>query len=483
MSRAWSANQNQIFDFVRSGSGNAIVEAVAGSGKTTTMVEAQKIVMHQNKSNVFLAFNKSIAEELKQRGVNGRTFHSITYSPVTRHKGVRDIADDKMHRICKAKLSGDEMAMYGTFINRLVGLAKQSGMGPLLADTQANWMGIVEYHDLELEDDNAELGVAVDLAREALHWSNESPLVDFDDLLYLSVKEGLTLPKFEFLFVDEAQDTNAIQRAILRKMLLPNSRIVAVGDPAQAIYGFRGADSNSLSLIAREFSCESLPLTVTYRCPTKVVEYVHQWVSHIQAAPGAPEGEVMNLGQAWDHSIFNPQDLVVCRTTKPLIALAFQMIKQHRPVFVMGSEIGKQLKGLIKKLKANSLEELEAKLEIWETAEVEKAVARQKDSKVATIQDKAATIRCLIEGMDDGKSINDLNLVIDQMFINKADATILATIHKAKGLEANRVFWLNRSACPSKWARQDWQRQQEDNLCYVAATRAIKSLVMIEEQD
>jgi superfamily I DNA/RNA helicase len=44
------------------------------------------------------------------------------------------------------------------------------------------------------------------------------------------------------------------------------------------------------------------------------------------------------------------------------------------------------------------------------------------------------------------------------------------------------VFWLNSSLCPAKWARQDWQKQQEVNLCYVAATRAMSELHLIEEK-
>ncbi|MBN6046748.1 UvrD-helicase domain-containing protein, partial [Citrobacter sp. ku-bf4] len=127
-------------------------------------------------------------------------------------------------------------------------------------------------------------------------------MVDFDDLLYLAVKDGISLPKFDFIFVDEAQDTNAIQRALLRKIMRKGSRIVAVGDPAQAIYGFRGADSESLNLIAEEFDAIKLPLSISYRCSTSVVSYAQQWVSHIQAAPGAKAGEVQELGTKWDTS-------------------------------------------------------------------------------------------------------------------------------------------------------------------------------------
>jgi hypothetical protein len=129
--RVWSPLQQDIFDFVQSGHGNAIVEAVAGSGKSTTIVEALKRVKG---SSIFLAFNKSIADELKSRGVNARTFHSLTYTPVTQAKGVRAVEANKLRYLCDAKFKGDDMALYGAFACRLVGLARQLGVGCLVPD-------------------------------------------------------------------------------------------------------------------------------------------------------------------------------------------------------------------------------------------------------------------------------------------------------------------------------------------------------------
>ena len=478
--RAWSSYQIAVFDFVEHGQGNAVVEAVAGSGKTTTIVEALKRVRG---SSIFLAFNKSIAEELKRRGVNARTFHSLTYSPVTKHKQARNIDVDKLRRLCDAKLSGDDAQLYGAFITRLVGLGRQAGIGCLVPDVQQTWLDLVEYHDMELESEYADLGRALELASKLLQESNASNMVDFDDLLYLAVKEGLSLPKFDFVFVDEAQDTNAIQRAILRKIMHKGSRLVAVGDPAQAIYGFRGADSDSLDLVADEFECKRLPLTISYRCPQAVVNYAQQWVSHIQAAPNASEGEVQDLGLKWDAKVFQAGDLVVCRTTAPIIALAYKMLRARVPVQVMGREIGQGLKTLINKLNARGIDQLISKLEAWRTREVEKATAKKQDAKAEALNDKADAILCLVDGMvETDRSVPALLRIIDNLFADKGAATVLATIHKAKGLEAPRVFWLNRSLCPAQWAKQEWQQQQEVNLCYVAATRAQQTLVIIEAE-
>lgn len=482
MAREWSQYQQNVFSFVEAGRGNAVVEAVAGSGKTTTIVEALQRVNNARRTSIFLAFNKSIATELKARGVNARTFHSLTYSVVTRFKEARDVTMDKLRKLITANLTGEDVMLYGTFITRLVGLGRQAGIGCLVEDTQAAWLDLVRYHDLELENDNADLGTALDLASKLLAWSNASPLVDFDDMLYLPVKEGLTLPKFDFVFVDEAQDTNAIQRAILRKIMGPNSRLIAVGDPAQAIYGFRGADSNSLGLIADEFNCARLPLTVSYRCPQAVINFAHQWVDHIEAAPAAPQGEVRAMGTEWEPKVFQANDLVVCRTTKPLVVLGYQLMRARKPVYIMGKDIGDGLKALVEKMKARNIDFLAEKLEAWATREAEKALAAQQDAKAEAVQDKADAVLFLIDALDENhRTIPELLRLIDSLFSNKAEATVLATIHKAKGLEADTVFWLNSSMCPAKWAKQDWQQQQERNLCYVATTRAKQVLVLIED--
>lgn len=97
MSKTWSPLQTAIFNLIEDpNGGNAIIEAVAGSGKTTTIVEGVK---RARGTTIFLAFNKSIAEELKSRGVNARTFHSLTYGAVTQHKGVRTVEADKLRRM------------------------------------------------------------------------------------------------------------------------------------------------------------------------------------------------------------------------------------------------------------------------------------------------------------------------------------------------------------------------------------------------
>lgn len=476
--RVWSTDQQNLFDFAVHGQGHAVLEAVAGSGKSTTIKEACSRIAG---SSVFIAFNKAIVEDLKAAGVNARTFHSICFMPVLNSRRIKQPDADKLFKLCKATLSGDDQALYGAFIRKLVGLARNMGVGTSLQiDCDAVWYDLIAHHDMQLDSEYAKMDRAVELARALLDASNNTQAVDFDDMLYFAVRDGIRLPTFDFIFVDEMQDTNAIQRAIVRKLMHAGTRIIAVGDPAQAIYGFRGADSQSMDYFVQDFNAIRLPLSTTYRCAQSIVRMAQQWVPHIQAAPNAPEGEVVSL-RKWDNAVFGPKDLVVCRTTKPLIELAYRMLRDRIPVKVMGKEIGQGLKTLINKMNAYTLDALTNKLEAFRDREVQKAVAKGDEGKAASVADRVNCILFMIDTMEEGAGIRDLMNVIDSLFSDKVQGTTLATIHKAKGLEADTVFWLNSSKCPSPWARQDWQRDQENNLMYVAVTRAKSRLVLIEE--
>lgn len=479
----FSAYQNKIFAFLAETVRNLIVRAGAGSGKTTLLTE---IVKRLPGRTVFLAFNKSIQLELERRGVFAKTFHGLVYAPVTRFYSTmaRATVDaNKVRGLIRERYSDEEQRTYGAFVAKLVGLAKNSGVGILLDDTEQNWDDLAAKHDLEIEDGKGSHAEALQRSRDMLAISNkvarEQGVLDFDDLLYLAVLDGITLPTFDNVLVDEAQDTNAIQRAIIRKIMREGSRLVAVGDPSQGIYGFRGADSDAMDLIKSEFDADELPLTVSYRCATEIVKYASQF-GVIEAAPGAAEGVVTHLKREDKPvTMMEPTDLVICRLTAPLIQLAYDLMMARKPAYMMGREIGEGLVNLIKKQKAAGIKNLIAKLEESTAREIERAKAKGDDAKAERAEDRQNCILFLIETLDENsRTVPELTRVIENLFSNKADAVVLATVHKAKGLEAKRVFWLNYDF-NSKWARQPWQKQQEKNLRYVAATRAKSELVLI----
>jgi superfamily I DNA/RNA helicase len=403
-----------------------------------------------------------------------------------------------MRDLLRQQLSEQEQDRHGAAVLQLCGLAKAHGIVPravrdlapcgLLEDEEPTWRQLVEHFGIELsknglddEEDPAIFDRVVGLTRRLLEASLRvgRHTIDFDDMLYLPTVCGASFFKNDWVFVDEAQDVSLIQRAMLRRALSPNGgRLVAVGDPHQAIYGFRGADSDSLDNIQAEFDAIKLPLSISYRCPRKVVELAQQYVSHIESAPDAPEGTYQHQGTEWKAETINENDAILCRNNAPLVALAYRLIREGKPVRLLGRDIGAGLVSLIKRLKAKSLQDLDRKLEAWKEHETEKLLARQREDLAAGLNDKVETLRVFMD-VADPQTVPGVIDAIYRLF-SSSKGTVLSTVHKAKGMEWDTVYLLNRDALmPSRWARQEWQKRQEINLIYVALTRAKSTLVDI----
>lgn len=505
--RAWSPYQQAIFDFVVEGTGSAVVIAVAGSGKTTTIVEAANRLMASArvKSNfrysaTFVAFNKSIAEELKTRlpgSVRAQTLNSLGFGAWRRHLGDKanslKLDANKTRQLTQDVIPPAKFSLFSKGMSRIIGIAKAIGLVPvalegkykgLVEDTDEKWVSIIEDYGIDVEfetDDEQDVAQFVHYAREILTKSIQmaDSLIDFDDQLYMPVIAQASFWQNDFIFVDEAQDLNVIQRIMLKRALKSNGRLVAVGDPRQAIYAFRGADSSSIDQIKKYFNARELPLTISYRCPKAVVAEAQQWVSHIQSHETAKEGSVNHLDK-YDASTFNPTDVIVCRNTFPLIEQAFALLRDGVPCKVRGRDIGAGLVALVKKFKTNDLDKFQTKLDEYVNGKVSKWIQDGKEELAVRLQDQFDTLQVFMESLEPGATVNDLTAKIESMFSDNGPAILtLSTIHKAKGLEFQRVFVLDAWLMPSKYARTPEAKMQEANLQYVAVTRAQLDLFYI----
>lgn len=496
-----SKYQQALFDWIQNGSGSAIVEAVAGSGKTTSMVQSLNMI-DSKKSILFLAFNKSIAEELAERApkhVKCMTMNALGHRAVMQQFGRVTLDSKKTQMILErmvdtSMMTADEDRMFNFLIKKLVGIAKSVGLVPhtsdkisLVPDNTETWNKLIDYFDIEIgsaemtpDAVHAMTDKAIELTRTALNMSiNETKIIDFNDQLYFPVIYGLPMTQYDWVFVDESQDISSIQRTMLTKTLKKDGRLVAVGDPRQAIYGFRGADSDSMNQIAKTFNCVNLPLSISYRCPKAVVREAQTIVSHIEASETAPEGLVKNLGLMVP-TLFKVNDMVVCRNTAPLVQLAYSLISNKIPAKVMGRDIGEGLVSLVKKLRAKSIMELSTKLYAWKVRESERLLKDDPEANLSKIEDKFECLNCFIE-FSGAETVDQLIRAIQTMFGEESAGTVLlSTIHKAKGLEAKRVFILDAWRMPSPYARKPHQREQEMNLLYVAITRAQEELYYVD---
>ena len=177
------------------------------------------------------------------------------------------------------------------------------------------------------------------------------------------------------------------------------------------------------------------------------------------------------------------KDAILCRNTAPLIEVAYKLIRSGRAAKVEGRAIGDGLIALARRWKATTIPVLLQRLELYEEREVQKALSKGNDAKVEEVQDRCATLKEICASCQDRglTTVKDVTDSIQNLFADgAADCVILATYHRSKGREWPRVYLYEHSTrCPSRAARQPWQLEQEDNLAYVAVTRAQEELIWV----
>jgi superfamily I DNA/RNA helicase len=498
-----SPQQAAFIHEAHTGTSSIVLIAVAGAGKTTTILQAVKKMRGQT---IILAFNKKIAEEIKAKlkrdGIDWKkaeaaTTHSIGLrnwkNHIKRHVGGEVmIQQDKVGRMIGPMLEHGEidaeLKPFIAVILQLVTLAKANAIGIVgHIEDESLWEDIVEHFDLfddkEIKKKGQEI---IETAIMLLKKSNdELNVIDFDDMIYLPLLYDITFFQFDNVIMDEAQDSNLTRQLLADALLKRGGRFMGVGDPRQAIYGFTGADNDSMDNLKQHFRAKEMPLTVTYRCPKAVVKFAQTWVDHIQAHETAPDGEVAI--ESFETMLLKPEMLngdaaILCRNTRPLVTAAFALIRAKIPCRIEGRDIGEQLVKLVTRWKSISdVHELEDKLVDWLEAEEIKWTEKKKLAKVQEAQDKVETIRVIIEACLEDKrdQISDVVAYIDNIFADNVTGILtLSTIHRSKGREWKTVYWLDRfNTCPSRFATMEWEQLQEANLCYVAATRSMGRLV------
>lgn len=471
-----SKYQLDIYDACAHTNDNLIIRAVAGSGKTTTIVEASK---HLPDGTRFFAFNKAIALELGKRlptHVRASTFHSLCLSTVKQLYPKAQINGKKTWEHLKNADAGFTDAD-GSFGNRIIGLLKSWGVGTVMnpLDIEEAVLELCEEHDIEPDEWTIEDALPV-IRKAYLSSLDDTDTIDFDDMLLYPILYNIPFVECPCAVIDEAQDTNGIQREILKRLLEPASRLIAVGDPRQAIYGFRGATSTAMDYLQRDFSATRFPLSVSYRCAKNIVLEAQTLEPGILPSESAPEGAVMSLDSFDRWPGFSGG--IICRNNAPLVRLAYQLARVGIPFTFRGRDFAKGLTSLIDKLTGKKILMMNVfrhKLEQWKDEQLKKRT-------VAAAMDKYDALVGLIDELDKGGTSDGLKKLVVKLFTDreKASPRVLSSIHQAKGLEWESVIFYAPELIPSYYATQPWQRVQEDNLKYVGITRAMKNLIYVK---
>ena len=476
-----SSYQKEIYRVFKTTSSNINISAVAGSGKTTVLIHLLNYVP-AGKSAIFLAFNKSIVSELKERienkNVEISTLHAFGWRLIMSRYGGKVRMNEKklIGKIDQAIKKVDwipekKRGYYFYMLSTLVDLMRHNLCEKEIESVQE----IADRYDIPINDQEAELALKI-YAQSA----SDKSQFDFTDMIYQPVTDAtIRFRKFDYVFCDESQDFSLAQQNMIKNIIARRGRLITVGDPRQAIYGFAGADSNSyesLSTLAGE--SVRLPLSVCYRCGKRIVQEAQKIVPEIDYHKDAEDGEVRD-GFLTE---LKYGDWVVCRNVKPLIQTYLWLMKNKIKSHVRGRDIGEGLKAMVIKTGAktiagmmrileNDLEKLKSKLE-------KRGVRRPElHPKVELFLQRLEVIECLIYEVPDVKSLLGL---LDDIFSDEVNGILLTTIHKSKGLENDVIFFLCPELIPSVFATQPWQFEQEYNLKYVAITRAKKELIYVD---
>lgn len=480
-----SKYQQAIFDFILNDKGNAIVEAVAGSGKTKTIEEVIKL-LNPCLHICYLVFNKKNQLEAAQKlpsHVTVSTLNAFGHKLCCRAYGsskpdVRKTRNILMNLANYDNLSKEEQKKiwkWGYSIEKLVSLAKgyawhdMSGIEDLAGkhdiELPTNKIGQVDPQYLHLLTATFEASI------------KNTAIRDFDDQIYMPVMNDFDMPFYDIVFIDECQDLNPIKIALVKKLNENGSRIIAVGDRHQAIYGFAGADVLAIQTLQNVLKAKILPLSVCYRCCKSVVDYAKQYVPQIEPFELAPVGTILTKSLTEYDKAIRVGDYVLCRITAPLVSECLKRIREGVKAVVLGREILESLLSMLDKVVGScDIETALTRLDDYYIRESDKLKKLHADNQLILLQDKVETLRVIMAESDDLLMVKSK---LNSIFSDTAAGITHMTMHKAKGLEADRVYILKPELVPHKLATQDWQLEQENNLMYVAVTRAKMELIFV----
>lgn len=494
-----SKYQQGIFDFIQHGNGNAVINALAGSGKTSTIVNAVKLIPSTCNA-LFIAFNKEIVKELEKKlegvkNVQVKTLHSLGFLMIRRNLGTNiEIDEYKYRTFIKKNIKQLSSADFDKMTTKLIqqytdNVIQLCDLGRYnLAQCEKDLLQVSARHDIPIIDDEC------DAVLNVLKWGKENTTsIDFTDMVWLPYE--LTLNpiglQYDYIFIDECQDLNAAQRELFLRCFRRGTRFIAVGDKKQAIYSFAGADAKSFAKLQSLPNTTTLPLPISYRCPKKVVNLANQFVDTMECREGAPDGEIVHNVSIKD---IHDGDMVLCRTKMPLIKLYMRYLRMGVKSYVRGQDIGLNLLRMVDKTEQImlnvSLQKDGVFARLYDDLFEERnrlMIKRGMDLEDATLSnqimnkyDSIKALEILAEGLTSARDLHDR---IENVFAESADGVCLSTIHKAKGLEANNVYILCKTLMPSRLATQDWEKEQEQNLMYVAYTRAKYKLGFVSETE
>lgn len=497
-----SKYQTAIFDFIKNGQGHLVVEAAAGSGKTWTLVKSISLIPNDKKI-LLSAFNNDIVKELKKKvgdltNVDTRTLHSLGLMFIKRNYRDKSAVPEPFKYDSYIRQHAHELSemnikrfAYKEYCRYLDNVKKYVDFGRYyLCQTAKDLEFIEERYDIDPIGDERKVAIAV------MEWGKqELDIIDYTDMIWLPhvlFMKPLGL-QYDYIMVDECQDMNKAERELVLKCFKMGTRLISFGDSNQTIYSFSGSDPESFDALKSLPNTTALPLSISYRCADTIVDFAKKLVPSIERNDDNREGKIINNASLED---VKDGDMILCRNNAPLIQVYCSFLKMGKKTYIMGKDIGANLKKIIKQYKKDELnvscnkdglfvrlyyDLFRSRNDLMRHSGIDPTTAIYSQQ----IQNKLDIIKVLEILSEDINTSDELLEKIETIFSkkNKNEGIALSTVHKAKGLEANNVFIACSSLMPSKSAKLKWEINQEHNLMYVAYTRAKNTLGFLDEKD
>ena len=500
-----SKYQLAIYDFVEHGLGNAVISASAGSGKTYTIIKLLDYIP-KDKKVLIVAFNRDIRQEIKAKVINAGhknvqvdTFHSLGYKILNANFNRRFVNTDpneyKYSNYISNNISqlstintfrlGKQFSQYLSNIQNLVNFGRC-----YLSETVEDLDKVCERYGIICIADEKEVAVKV------LEWGEKClDEIDYTDMVWLpnTLHLDSKFYKYDWIIVDECQDLNMVEKDMLFTCRRMGTRMLFFGDKAQAIYSFSGADSEAFDKLRELEDTIQLPLSISYRCPKNIVEYVHYLVPTIEYdKKNKIKGEIIENANLSD---VKDGDMILCRNNAPLAKIYIELLRNGIKTKILGKDYSANLSKTIKNTKEEllnvdlSMQGVFSKLydifyDLVETTIHKQNITKEEaltSSSIIAKLDEIKVLEILSEGLTTSKELQER---INDIFTdNKESGIILSTIHKSKGLESPNVYIACKSLMPSKTAKQPWEIEQENNLIYVAYTRTKNKLGFLDETE
>lgn len=522
--------QKQIFQFFKIGKGHGMIDAVAGSGKTSTIVEGIKHI-DSNKKILFCAFNKKIQQEINEdtknyKNVIVKTTYALGLSILKYHfdrnKKNHEIDESKYYCILNENLAknkegdylvkskftkcfesiksdyyrnlkkGEFDVFYKKFNSNYFKLVNLLRYTLCYGKGEEDFKKLVEKYAVDIDcQDTHILGLYKNLVDMAIVEGNDRAqllgVFDYADMIFLPCELRLSPPvKYDIVLVDECQDLSNAQLKIISKFLKKDGRFFAVGDPYQSIYGFTGASPESFNNIKNIFKPEIFKLTNCFRCSHEIVELAKLIRSDI-STKNSYKSKIENIKFYDLIKHIQAGDFIISRHNKDIFEAVFILLKNNIKFQIIGkNEILKSLKDIIpnNKIKChNYYEELPVNLgKIIDNAENKLGKNPANYQKIENLEDSISILNTCFYNIESAKTLNDLFLYIENLMDSTdKDAVLLSSIHRAKGLQKKNVFIIGYENLPfKKEGMLEWQLYQENCIKYVAITRAIENLYLTE---